>query len=1011
MRYIPMEPPHQFHFPPFRLDLRDERLWQGSRAMPLTPKAFAVLRHLVEHHGRLVTKDELLEAVWPRVHVGDTVLKGCIRELRRAMNDLAGTPRLIQTVHRRGYRFIGLPAEPADAPAALATRGPAHFVGRERELALLRSSLHRALDGERQVVMVTGEPGIGKRSLVEVFLREVAPEKLWVARGQCVEQAGSGEAYLPVLDALDRLGRERDRTQLVSLLRRYAPIWLAQMPALIDPEDRGALQQDGLGVTSHRMLREVTEAIDALTATVPLVLLLEDLHWTDRGTVDLLFALGRRPDAARLLVIGTYRPSMATPHRHALDAAVGELLDHRLCQEIELGLLGEDAVAEYVARRFPGHHFPDALTRLVHAHTDGHPLFMTEALDELVRRGALAETAPGWSLRVPVDEIRLGVPRRLEQMIDHQIGRLSPDEQSVLAAASAAGADFTAADIAAALETDVEVVEVLCDGLARYRQFLSVLGPKGDGPPGSRYAFVHSLYRQTIAAGLGEERSSRLHMRIGRHREAVAGSQAASIAPQLAMHFERGRDFARALRYLGLAAENAMQCHANREAADYLHRALVLVDRAAPEEREKGTLLLLERLGMARRSVGDMRGAAEMFSRLSAVARDEQEMEIEVRALLHEAAALSWINREGSLEAAGQALALSDRLPDGPLRAITRGHVAFGRLLSSGWSDDDARACGDALEAARVAGDRRALSLNVSRQAYVECHRSEYRAACRFAEEGLLLALEIGDAFHYMSCQYHRAWALLHLGDLGRTREVVIDGLQMATRNCHQPWEQSFRFMLGALHVTAGDCKGARDLCADELGRMPQGQLGRFFGLIVLARAYAGLGERRLARECYEEVVRALAREHMLMDWIVRLPLHFGLADHALSEGELERARHHATEMLGLASASGERTYIALARWVLAEAALATGDHRQAEQELVRARSVLVGGDAPHAAWRVDEGFARIHDVRKQTPKAKEYRAQSAAVFLGLADSLRGSPELRRTLLASPRPHPQVFLA
>src|SRR5215470_14736399 len=101
-----MKTPPLLSFPPFRLDVGDEQLWHGARAIELRPKTFAVLRYLVEHPGRLVTKEEVLNAVWPQTVVSEWVLKSCIRELREALGDEARTPQYIETVHRRGYRFI-----------------------------------------------------------------------------------------------------------------------------------------------------------------------------------------------------------------------------------------------------------------------------------------------------------------------------------------------------------------------------------------------------------------------------------------------------------------------------------------------------------------------------------------------------------------------------------------------------------------------------------------------------------------------------------------------------------------------------------------------------------------------------------------------------------------------------------------------------------------------------------------------------------------------------------------
>src|SRR5712692_6466823 len=323
-----MESEQLIFFHPFRLDLPNERLWRGEQQLPLRPKPFAILRDLVEHADTLVTKADLQAAVWGKTQVAEGVLKGYLRDLRRVLGDDAAAPRFIETVTRRGYRFIA-PLAPSPLPVSsfkfqvsssthpqLPTPRP---VGREAELAQLHGWLEQARGGERQVVFVSGEAGIGKTAVVEAFVAQAAAAGgLWIGHGQCIDHYGAGEAYLPVLAALGQLGREPGQERLLAILRQQAPTWLVQMPGLLSTAELEVLQRQTLGATRERMLREMAEALEALTAEQPLVLVLEDLHWSDAATLDLVAFVARRREPARLLVIGTYRPVEVILRDHPL---------------------------------------------------------------------------------------------------------------------------------------------------------------------------------------------------------------------------------------------------------------------------------------------------------------------------------------------------------------------------------------------------------------------------------------------------------------------------------------------------------------------------------------------------------------------------------------------------------------------------------------------------------------------------------------------------------------------
>jgi predicted ATPase/DNA-binding winged helix-turn-helix (wHTH) protein len=564
---------HDYRFGPFRLDLASERLYRGAQELILRRKSFAVLRYLLERAGRLVSRDEVLQAVWVGIVVNDAALTVCISELRQVLGDVAQTPEYIETVHGRGYRFIGpitaapgpegvpetdVPQQMTPSSSPLGTHSavlsPVALVGREAEIGQLAQHLAQARRGVRQVVFVTGEPGIGKTTLVDTFLAKVASGMpLRLARGQCIAHYGAGEAYLPVLDALGRLCREPGSEPLLTQLRQHAPTWLVQMPALLGVAELEALQRRILGASRERMLRELAEALEVLTLERPLILVLEDLHWSDYGTLDLISWLAQRRETARLLVLGTYRPVEVIVQGHPLQAVRHELLRHRQCVEIPLELLTVAEVAQYLTARFGVNTLLtesfQALTQAIYRRTDGHPLFMVTLVDALAQQGSLVERNGRWEVDPEVDKIAMEVTESLQQLVEQQLSQLSPEGQRILEAASVTGIQFSAAAVAAGLEEKVDAVEEHCSTLARRGQFLQASGIEewADGTVARHYRFRHTLYHQVVYERMPVGRRIQLHARIGAREEGGYRDHAGERAAELAAHFEQGREYERAL--------------------------------------------------------------------------------------------------------------------------------------------------------------------------------------------------------------------------------------------------------------------------------------------------------------------------------------------------------------------------------------------------------------------------------------------------------------------------------
>ena len=595
-----MQQAASLEFDQYRIDPENRQMWLGDEAVELRPMSVAVLSDLVQHAGEVVAKEDLLERVWSGTRVTKTVLKVCVREIREALGDDATAPRYIETVGREGYRFIGNLGEnggPIGTPSLdEQDLGSApRFVGRQAELNTLQEKFGQALHGERQLVFVTGEAGIGKTTLVDLFAGGIQQAgSILVGWGQCLEQYGSGEAYMPVLEAMSRLCRGPGGEQVVTTLRQYAPTWLVQLPSIISQDEREVLARKVEGATRERMLREMAGALEALTAEYGLVFVLEDVHWSDTSTLDLLSYVSQRREPAKLLIVGTYRPADIIIQNHPLKGFKQELQAKGLCSEIPLELLSRQEVTDYLAGRLPGAISSD-LVDFVHYRTEGNALFVVNVLEHLMAQELLVQ-AHEWQLREGAEPSLQEIPSGLLPLIEKHIGRLDQEQQRILEVASIAGTEFAAASVSAGLNEDIEQVEDVCEELASRRHFIEEtdLAEWPDGTLSGKYRFRHALYRNALYARIAEIRRVRLHRAIGEREEAAYGTRAEEQAAALATHFEHGRDMWRAVHYRHLAGENAVKRSANQEAITHFRYGLELLETLpdSPERAEQELALL-----------------------------------------------------------------------------------------------------------------------------------------------------------------------------------------------------------------------------------------------------------------------------------------------------------------------------------------------------------------------------------------------------------------------------------
>jgi DNA-binding winged helix-turn-helix (wHTH) protein/tetratricopeptide (TPR) repeat protein len=637
----------------FRLDEGNQCLWRGDTRLTLMPKPFAVLCYLVNNAGRLVTHEELLAAIWPKTYVQQEVLRRYILEIRRVLGDHAEKPRFVETVPKRGYRFVAAVTEYADDSSV---RAEAKLVGRESALGQLGGYLKKSMHGHRQVVFVSGETGIGKTALVDAFQLIAANlPSVRIVRGQCIEGFGGKEAYYPIFEALAELARASSGGDVVANLARHAPTWIIQFPSLVPPDQYASIKQQAIGATRDRMVRELCEALEVITDSDGLVIILEDLHWADHSTIDLLSAIARRRQPAKLLVLGTLRPADLIFSRSPFKGLKQDLLLHHLAFEIPIERLSKSDVADYLGQRFADADFPKELATVIHKHCDGNPLFMTAMLDHLAQQGVLSKANGPWRMTIPLAQVDPGVPETLRQMLEVQLEHAGAEEEQLLKCASVAGEFFTAWSVATMMPDHAADVSEQCAAAAERQLFLKAVRPYelANGELTFEYQFRHSLYREVLYRRLSPAQRVNFHRLLAEGLEGLRSEPEREAAAEIALHFEEGREYERAVHYLMLAADNATRRYAHRESILALEHCCELLPKIVVERRSEFDVQILEKLGDSYYALGDMERSAATYHAMATRAAEAGLLTVQANALMrlaHSAEAIPFFLKAVELE-------------------------------------------------------------------------------------------------------------------------------------------------------------------------------------------------------------------------------------------------------------------------------------------------------------------------------------------------------------------------
>lgn len=496
-------PSQPIHFGQYSLEDDPLQLIKSGEKIDLRPKSLSLLHYLASQPGQLISKNEILSNIWSGRVVNKDGLRVCIREIRVALEDSPEQPQYIETVPGKGYRFLA-----GYGKRVLLAETKELLIGRKSDLQTLSEHLNTVLQRQRQFVLLSGEPGIGKTSLLESFFKSnIDKNSTCVIKSQCAIQYGKGESYGPLLESLNHLCNSNKSDLFVKLLRQYAPMWLLQLPGIIQDSEAEQLHNRIDLTTPERMMREFCDLLDAFADHMLVIVSIEDLHWADSATINLLAAIAQRQTKKNIFILGTYRPADAVLYASYLRDMIRDLRAQNKCQELALELLSHKEVNHYLIKRLGGE-VSNSLSDVIFQQTNGNPLFMVSFIGNLIKQNLLEWQNAAWTLGQPAKKILNSVPESLRSLISRRLEMLTTEERVILETASIVGLKFQVDSIANCLAKPVAEVEQICEVLASQSQVIKLINGEGltNNDVAIEYQFQHPLFYNVLYDEIGEAR-------------------------------------------------------------------------------------------------------------------------------------------------------------------------------------------------------------------------------------------------------------------------------------------------------------------------------------------------------------------------------------------------------------------------------------------------------------------------------------------------------------------------
>jgi serine/threonine protein kinase/predicted ATPase len=833
-------------------------------------------------------------------------------EVAAVLDGLALAPILTLTSPRIGWDGGSQPS------------GKPRPVGRRRELAELDKGFDSALAGHGLLTCVTGEPGLGKTTLVDGFLEDLLlrGHSFYLARGRCSERLAGSEAYLPVLEALENLLRGPGGAALAATMKRVAPNWHGQViPRAADESSFNRRTAEVPTATQERLKRELIAFLEEVGRARPVLFFLDDLHWADASTLDLLVYLASRAGSLRLLLVAIYRPADLLRSHHPFCLVQLDLLGRGLCRVISLEFLSQADVERHLSVTFPSHAFPTGFAALVHAKTEGNPLFVVDLLQYLRDRHVLADEGGRWVLAQAVPDLSRELPQSVRSMIQRLLDQLTDDERRLLLAASVQGLEFDSVVVAEVLAVDATEVEERLEVLDRACGLVKRVGEYQlpDRTPTLRYSFVHTLYQNALYEGLQPTRKMALSAAVARALLQHHGEAGGGVTAELALLYEAARDGARAADFFLRAAQRAFRVFANQEAAALARRGLKQLGTLPDTpERRRCELRLQMALGVSLRATrgfadaevdqaharalklcgeveptveyfpvlwgvclyyvvrGEVRTGALLGEQLLGLATAVNDSALLVQAHARTGTTLLHLGEPGRarkhLETALGLYEAHQLQREGLLfgadPAVTcRAFLAWSLWLL-GYPDEALQTVNDAL--ARVGTSSHALTRAHAHffQAYVHQLRREAAETLHWAEDVMALCREEGMPFYQPMATIWRGWAVASLGETSAGLDAIHEGLAAARASGMEILRPQILAMLAEIQGAAGQVEEALAATAEGLAlARARGECGftselyRLRGELLMAQTGRDPAGRAEAVACLEQAVAEARRQ------------------------------------------------------------------------------------------------------------------------------------------------------